>query len=111
MARADELPALLGPGRARTREHPRRPGGAAVVARADQRGVAVSGDRDAKAESPGCDFARAGELCALLDPRVDPQRIARAGRIDLLQKPPAVKCKPAMQRAPAGVGCEQARVT
>ena len=68
LAAARELWALLGPGRARAREHPRRTDTAVVVGTADQRGVAVARQRHAVAESACADLAAACELCALLGP-------------------------------------------
>ncbi len=70
---AGQLRPLLGPHPARAREHPRRALRAVVVPAADQRGVAVGGERDEDAELAVVLFA-AGELRSLLAPRP-----ARAG--------------------------------
>src|SRR5207253_1095727 len=67
-ARSYELRALLRPGRARAREHPRRPHAAVVVRAADQRGAAVARQRDAEALVGVADRARSYELGALLRP-------------------------------------------
>ena len=64
-----ELWALLGPGRARAREHPRRPDARRCrCPAADQGRVAVSGQRHAVAELAGSGLVAGGELWALLGP-------------------------------------------
>src|ERR1019366_1489094 len=67
---AGELCALLGPGRARAREHPRRADDVVVAGAADQLCVAFGGERHALAEFAFADLFGAfrGELCALLGP-------------------------------------------
>ena len=150
LAAAGELCALLGPGRARAREHPRRADAFVVAGAADQRVVVVpstesatlSPNSPAPASSLPVSFApcwvqvvpermnthaaptlplslgppisaccrafdgqrhavaevaffaplpAAGELFALLDERVDPQRVARTARVDAKQDPPGVQ--------------------
>ena len=106
---ARELRALLGPFFARAGEDPRRADAAVVVVAADQRGVAVGGQRHAVGEVAF--FAPAArELFALLDERVDPQRVARTARVDAQHDPPGVERKPAVQYAPPRVGRRQAAV-
>lgn len=63
-----ELFSLLGPGRARASEDPRRPDVAAVAGAADQRGVAVGGQRHARAEFTFSGLACADELCCTRNP-------------------------------------------
>ncbi len=62
-----QLRALLGPGRARPHEHPRRPVTAVVADAADQGGVAIPGQL-AGAEAGYPAFVVGGQLRALLRP-------------------------------------------
>ena len=77
---------------------------------ADQRGVAVGRQRDAEALVGVAAVAGADELCALLDERVDPQRVARVARVNTNQQPAAARVKPRGQRAPARVERPQTHV-
>ena len=108
-AGADELRALLGPGRPRAREHPHRPLVRVVVGAADERRVPVARQRHDALEGVA-DGAGADELCALLHERVDLQRIARAARVDTKQQPAGARVKPRVQHAPARVDRPQTHV-
>src|SRR5262249_10779860 len=88
LAAAGELRALLGPGRAFTVEHPRRAYVFVVVFGADQAVFPVARKRDARAEDAFSALAAAGQLFALLDEWVDPNRVARAAVVDLQPKGP-----------------------
>src|SRR5439155_240801 len=78
LAAAGELRALLGPDAAGAGERPGRAHIGVVGGAADQGGVAIGGQRHALAEQAGAGLAAAGQLRALLDEWVDPERIARA---------------------------------
>ena len=105
-----ELRALLGPGRARAREHPRRPNRAVVVRAADQGRVAVGGQRHAVAELAGPGLTAPGELWGLLDQRVDAQRVASTPVPHAHQQPTAVQRERRSQPPTARVGRRQAAV-
>ena len=74
---ADQLAALLRPGRARPGEHPCRSDVAVVRRAADQRRIPVGRQCDRVADLPGAGLVARGELVARLDERVDRDRIAR----------------------------------
>ena len=109
-AGADELRALLGPGRPRAREHPHRPH--VRCCRWGRRRAPCSRRPTAPryALEGVADRAGADELCALLHERVDPQRIARAARVDTNQQPAGARVKPRVQHAPARVDRPQTHV-
>jgi hypothetical protein len=93
----------------RSAEHPRRPAAAVVFHTADERRVAVEGERHAEAETGSADIFSASER-GLLNQRVDPQGVAGAARIDQNQHPPIPQLKPARQDAPRRAGGTQGAV-